>query len=300
MELKLKEANLSAKFIHLINILLLGLFSFSCIYPFYFIFINSLSSPASVTNGVYLFPEEFTLKAYENLRSVPGIGSSIIISIGRAVIGSLFTTFCSSFCAYILTRRHMVAPKFFYRFFIVTMYINAGFISYYLLISALNLRNNFLVYILPYGVSAYYIILIKTFIESMPTAIWESAEIDGASIPTIYVRIIVPLAKPILACIVIFAAVFQWNAWSDDLFFMLGSKARYLHCLQFLLYKNLQTNMAAMTKGAAATGGGGGMAVTPQTLKMAMTFVTVIPILCVYPFMQRYFTKGIMLGAVKG
>jgi multiple sugar transport system permease protein/putative aldouronate transport system permease protein len=282
-----------------INILILGLFAFSCVYPFWFIFVNSFSSPLAVTNGVFFLPKEFSLDAYENLRMIPGLFSSVFISIGRAVGGSLFSTLCSSFCAYILTRRYMIAKKFFYRFFIVTMYINAGFIPYYLLISAVGLRNNFLVYILPYGVSAYYIILIKTYIESMPASVWESAEIDGAGILRIYFRIIVPLAKPILACIVIFAAVFQWNSWSDDLFFMLGARGSNLHCLQFLLYKNLQTNMAAAVRGAGATAGAA-MTITPATLRMAMTFVTVVPIICVYPFMQKYFTRGIMLGAVKG
>jgi multiple sugar transport system permease protein/putative aldouronate transport system permease protein len=282
-----------------VNYLLLGLFAFTCIYPFWFIFINSFSSPAAVTNGVFFLPKEFSIDAYKNLSMIPGLYSSIFISIGRAVIGSLFTTFCSSFCAYILTRRHMIAKKFIYRFFIITMYINAGFIPYYLVIAAVGLRNNFLVYILPYGVSAYYIILIKTYIESMPASVWESAEIDGAGILRIYFKLIIPLAQPILACIVIFAAVFQWNAWSDDLFFMLGARGSGLHCLQFLLYKNLQTNMAAAVKGAGASGGSA-MTITPATLRMAMTFVTVIPILCVYPYMQKFFTKGIMLGSVKG
>jgi multiple sugar transport system permease protein/putative aldouronate transport system permease protein len=293
------KRNTGNPLLNFINMLILGVFAFSCIYPLYFIFINSLSHPTAVTNGVYIFPRQFTLEAYINLKEVAGLGSSIVVSIGRAVIGSLFTTLCSSFAAYILTRRHMIARKIFYRFFIVTMYINAGFIPYYLLISNLGLKNNFLVYILPYGVSAYYIILVKTYIESMPTAVWESAEIDGAGVLRIYFNIIVPLAQPILACIIVFAAVFQWNAWSDDLFFMLGARARNLHCLQFLLYRNLQSNMAAAVQGGGATAGAA-IKVTPTTLRMAMTFITVLPILCVYPFMQRYFTKGIMLGAVKG
>jgi multiple sugar transport system permease protein/putative aldouronate transport system permease protein len=281
------------------NMVILGLFAFLCIYPLYFIFINSLSSPTAVTNGVYVFPKEMTLEAYNNLREIPGIGSSITVSVMRSLFGSLYSALCSSFAAYIITRRHMPARKFFYRFFIVTMYINAGFIPYYLLISNIGLKNNFLVYILPYGVSAYYIILIKTYIEQMPTAIWESAEIDGAGILRIFFIIIIPLAKPIIACIIVFAAVFQWNAWSDDMFFMMGSRARNLHCLQYLLYRNLQSNMSQALQGGSSTVISG-VQVTPTTLRMAMTFITVLPILCVYPFMQRYFTKGIMLGAVKG
>jgi multiple sugar transport system permease protein/putative aldouronate transport system permease protein len=179
------------------------------------------------------------------------------------------------------------------------MYINAGFIPYYLVISNIGLRNNFLVYILPSAISAYYMILIKTYIESMPMPLWESAEIDGAGILRIYASIIVPLAKPILACIIVFSAVSQWNSWADDFFFMMGTKARNLHCLQFLLYTSLQSNIAAAVKGGGAAAGAA-IKINPTTLRMAMTFFTVLPILCVYPFMQRYFTKGIMLGAIKG
>jgi ABC-type glycerol-3-phosphate transport system permease component len=281
-----------------LNVLAVGVFAFLCIYPLYYIFINSLSSPLAVGRGVFLYPVDITYEAYVQLKTIPGIGSGIFISIARTVCGSLWTTLWSSFAAYILTRQNLPGRKILYRFFIVTMYINAGFIAHYLLISAVGLKNNFLVYILPYSISAYYLILIKTFIESMPASVWESAEIDGAGVIRIYAKIIVPLAKPILACIIIFASVFQWNAWSDDLYYMLGSKARNLHCLQFLLYKNLQSTMGSSVSGEA--GDARMMNVTPTTLRMAMTFISVVPILCVYPFMQRYFTKGIMLGAVKG
>ncbi|MDR1971702.1 MAG: carbohydrate ABC transporter permease [Treponema sp.] len=283
--------------LNITNIFILGIFAFVCIYPLYYVFINSLSSSAAITNGVYFLPEELTFDAYQNLSEISGIGSAILVSIARTVIGALVTTLCSSFVSYIITRRQMILKKFIYRFIIFTMYINAGFIPMYLLIARLGLRNNFLVYILPYAVSAYYIILIKTYIESMAASVWESAEIDGAGILAIYFRIIVPLAQPILACIIIFAAVNQWNTWADDFFYMLGGKARNLHCLQYLLYLNLRSQSISMVNGSFS---GASVQVTPTTLKMAMTFITVLPILLVYPYMQRYFTKGIMLGAVKG
>jgi ABC-type glycerol-3-phosphate transport system permease component len=282
-----------------LNILLLTLFALMCVYPLYYILINSFSSPAAVTRGVFLVPLEFSVEAYDKLKAIPGIGSSVVVSAMRTVVGSLLTMAASSFVAYLLTHKDMPARKFLYRFFIVTMYIGAGFIPYYLLISNIGLKNNFLVYVLPSAVSAYFIILIKTYIESIPAAMHESAEIDGAGILTIYLRIVLPLSKPILACIIVFAAVNQWNSWADDMFFMQGSRARNLHVLQFLLYQNLQSNMSAAVSGGSAAAGAA-IKVTPQTLRMAMTFVTVLPILCVYPFMQRYFTKGIMLGAVKG
>jgi multiple sugar transport system permease protein/putative aldouronate transport system permease protein len=290
------KKRLSFNPLEVVNILILSLFAFMCVYPLFYIFINSLSSARAIAQGVFLIPREFSLEAYNRLANVAGIWSSIGVSVARTVIGSVFTAFCSSFVAYIITRKRMPFRKIIYRFFVFTMYINAGFIPYYLVISKLGLRNNFLVYILPYAVAAYYIILVKTYIESIPNAIWESAEIDGAGILLIYGKLIVPLIMPIVACIIVFAAVNQWNTWSDDMFFMMGSKGRNLHVLQYVLYRNLQSTTVQGNSASA----GVGMEISPTTLRMAMTFITVLPILCVYPFMQRFFTKGIMLGAVKG
>ncbi len=282
---------------NIINILILGAFTFICVYPLWYIFINSFSSPQAINRGVYFIPREFTLEAYKQMIDIPGLTSSIGIAFARTIIGTLLTLICCSFTAYLLSDRDLPKRKLIYRFFILTMYINAGFIPYYLTISAIGLKNNFLVYVLPAAVQAYFIILIKTYIESIPAELVESAEMDGAGLIKIYYRIILPLSKPILACIVVFAAVNQWNAWADDMYFMQGRKANGLHCLQYLLYTKLQSNVVNSTAGAAA---GANMAVSSNSLRMAMSFVTVIPILCVYPYMQRFFTKGIMLGAVKG
>ena len=282
---------------NIINILILGAFTFICVYPLWYIFINSFSSPQAINRGVYFIPQEFTLEAYKQMIDIPGLTSSIGIAFARTIIGTLLTLICCSFTAYLLSDRDLPKRKLIYRFFILTMYINAGFIPYYLTISAIGLKNNFLVYVLPAAVQAYFIILIKTYIESIPAELVESAEMDGAGLIKIYYRIILPLSKPILACIVVFAAVNQLNAWADDMYFMQGRKANGLHCLQYLLYTKLQSNVVNSTAGAAA---GANMAVSSNSLRMAMSFVTVIPILCVYPYMQRFFTKGIMLGAVKG
>lgn len=282
---------------NIINILILGAFTFICVYPLWYIFINSFSSPQAINRGVYFIPREFTLEAYKQMIDIPGLTSSIGIAFARTIIGTLLTLICCSFTAYLLSDRDLPKRKLIYRFFILTMYINAGFIPYYLTISAIGLKNNFLVYVLPAAVQAYFIILIKTYIESIPAELVESAEMDGAGLIKIYYRIILPLSKPILACIVVFAAVNQWNAWADDMYFMQGRKANGLHCLQYLLYTKLQSNVVNSTAGAAA---GANMTVSSNSLRMAMSFVTVIPILCVYPYMQRFFTKGIMLGAVKG
>ena len=151
-------------FAGIINSLILGLFTFICVYPLWYIFINSWSSPAAVNRGVYLIPREFSVEAYTNLLEIPGLTSSIGIAFARTILGTLLTLMCCSFAAYILANRDLPCRKLLYRFFIITMYVNAGFIPYYLLISNIKLKNNFLVYILPYAVQAYFIILIKTYI----------------------------------------------------------------------------------------------------------------------------------------
>lgn len=282
---------------NVLNIIIMALFTFVCIYPLWYILINSFSSAQAINRGVYILPEEFTIEAYKEMLQIPGLLSSVGIAFARTIIGTLLTLFCCSFCAYLLADNDLPKRKILYRFFILTMYINAGFIPYYLTISHLGLKNNFLVYVLPSAVQAYFIILIKTYIESIPKELVESAEMDGAGIIKVYARIILPLAKPILACIIVFAAVNQWNAWADDMYFMQGRKANNLHCLQYLLYTKLQSNVVTSQAGAAA---GAIPKVSSQSLRMAMSFITIIPILCVYPYMQRFFTKGIMLGAVKG
>ena len=294
---KKKKKRLSVA--NMINYVVLFLLMFICVYPMWYIFINSFSTPASITRGVFILPYDFSTEAYQNLGDITNIGSSIVVAVSRTVLGTILTVFCCSFCAYILAHRYLPCKKLFYRLFIVTMYLNAGFIPYYLTVSGIGLRNNFLVYILPYAVQAYFIILIKTYIESIPGELVESAEIDGAGIVRIYWQMILPLSKPILATIVVFAAVNQWNTWSDDMYFMQGRNSANLHCLQYLLYQELQACSVVDTTCAGAAAGAG-IKVSPTSLRMAMSFVTIFPILCVYPFMQRYFTKAIMLGAGKG
>ncbi len=284
-------------FADIINIIVMALFTFACVYPMWYIFINSFSSVHAINVGVYVLPREITFEAYKEMVKIPGLTSSIFIAFARTIIGTLLTIACSSFCAYLLADRDLPVRKVLYRFFILTMYVNAGFIPYYLTISKIGLKNNFLVYVLPAAVQAYFIILIKTYIESIPGELVESAEIDGAGILKIYARIILPLSKPIIACIAVFAAVNQWNSWADDMYFMQGRKAANLHCLQYVLYTKLQANIVTTADAAAA---GAVPKVSSQSLRMAMSFITIVPILCVYPYMQRYFTKGIMLGAVKG
>jgi len=282
----------------LLNLIILVLFAFICLYPLYFIFINSLSSANAITKGVYFFPEGFSLDFYKKLLTMPNIPRSIFISVSRTVIGTLLTVMCSTFFGFMVTQRELPFRKWLYRFVIATMYFSAGLIPWYILMTNLGLKNNFLLYILPGAMAAFYVVLAKTYIESIPPALEESAKIDGAGTLTIFFRIIVPVSLPIIACLIVFCAVNQWNSWADN--FYLVNNPR-LSTLQFLLYMNLSSETSNITNSNNASSSLlQSRAVSQMGLRYSLSMLTVIPIILVYPFMQKYFVKGIMLGAIKG
>jgi ABC-type glycerol-3-phosphate transport system permease component len=279
-----------------INYFVLILFALICIYPFYYMLVYSLSASSSVQNASFLiFPIDFTVVTYKNLFMQSDIYHAAFISGVRAVVGTVITVFCCSLLAYLLTQKRLRFRKFFYRFVIITMYINAGLIPWYMTMKMLGLKNNFLLYVLPSAINAFFVILLKTYIEQIPESLEESAMIDGAGPLTIFFRIMLPLSKPIVATIAIFSAVNQWNAWTDNYFL---ASTRSLTTLQLLLYNYF--NASAQATNMANAISGSTVSVTPMTVKMAISMITVIPILIVYPIMQKYFAKGIMLGAVKG
>lgn len=181
------------------------------------------------------------------------------------------------------------------------MYFNAGIIPWYLTMRNLHLTNNFWGYIFPAVVSPFYIILTKTFVESVPKELQEAAQIDGAGIMKIFFRVMLPVIKPIMATVAIFSAVNQWNSFQDTLLLVTDTK---LYPLQFILYQYL--NQASSLAGLANTNNSASMAAavatsqTPTSVRMTVTIIVVIPIILVYPIFQRYFVKGIMIGAVKG
>ena len=283
------------------NIFILLAFAFICVYPLWFIMINSFSSANAIAKGVYIIPMEPTLATYQQLARIPAILNSAFISGARTVLGTALCLAFSSLLGYLVSNKDLPYRKFIYRYFIFTMYFSAGFIPWYMLMKNLGLKNNFLLYILPGAISPFFLILIKTYIESLPASMEEAAKIDGAGVITCFYKIIMPLSIPILACCAVFCAVWQWNSWADNLYLVSDKR---LQTLQYLLYLNLQANMAsamnASSGGSAAVAAGMAAKVTPLSLKLTFTFVTVLPILCVYPFMQKYFVKGIMMGAVKG
>lgn len=289
--------SLSSKFLRGLNFFLLIVFAFLCVYPLCFIFINSISGADAVVRGVYILPEDFSLEFYKSLLQMPNIPNSIVVSVTRTVLGTALTVICSSFLGYMITQSELPMRKWVYRFVVATMYFNAGLIPWYILMVNLGLKNNFLLYILPSAVGAYYVVLSKTYIESIPASVEESAKIDGAGVLTIYARLILPMSMPIIACLIVFCAVNQWNAWSDNFYLVSDPK---LSTLQYQLYMNLANESSNVTNTTSSSSLLRSKATTELGLRYALSMLTVLPIILVYPFMQKYFVKGIMLGAVKG
>jgi ABC-type glycerol-3-phosphate transport system permease component len=278
-------------------------FTLICVFPIYYIFINTISDNSLVAAGqILLTPKGIHFQNYIKVMKLNALPQAVFISVSRTVIGTFLGTLCTSYVAYILTKRQLWHRKLIYRFFIITMYFNAGLIPTYLNMRFLHLDNTYWVYIIGV-INVFNVILVKTYIESIPDSIEESASIDGAGYLVIFFRLILPLSLPILATISVFTAVGHWNSFMDTLLYVRDSK---LFTLQYLLwqYLNQSVVMARAMQNAAAQGGGmavtPAVSLTPTAVRMTIAMVVTLPVLFVYPFFQRYFIRGIMLGAVKG
>ena len=279
------------------------IFTLICVFPFYYLFINNISDNGLVSKGlVNFYPRGLHIKNYIALKDVNGLGMSFIVTLARTVIGTIVSTVASGFVGYLVTKKEMWHRKIFYRFMIITMYFSAGLIPWFTTMQMLGLTNTFWAYIIPGIVSVYNIIMVKTYIESIPAELEESASIDGASYMTIFVKIIWPLSKPILATIAIWCAVGHWNSFQDSLVLMSGAPKLKTLQERLYIYLNQSSNLAA-SMGTATTGLSETQRqqmLNTKSIQYTVAMVTAIPILCVYPFMQKYFVKGLMLGAVKG
>lgn len=293
-----KNASTSRKVFQVLNALFFVLFTFLCVYPLWYVLIQSLSS-GNTGKAVFL-PEGFTLKNYAQVFRMPNVAHAMGVSVLRTVVGTVVTVGACMLLGYLFTKEEMPGRKVLYRLLVVTMYVSGGLIPTYLVYKSYGLLNNFWVYILPGAVSAYYVILIKTFVEQLPKAVEESAMIDGANTLTIFARIILPVSLPIVATIAVYAAVRQWNSWFDNHVYALTNKN--ILTLQYMLYKYLNEaeRIAKELQEMSTDMANVDNLLTPRGVRMTVTMVTVIPVLFIYPFLQRYFIKGIMIGAVKG
>ena len=300
-KLKLKTS-FAEKLFQTLNYIFAGLFGLICIYPFYYILLYSLSNPELASKGNIIFvPDGFTLENYIRILTSEGMGSAFIVSLSRSLLGTSITVLVTGLFAYLMTKKEVPMRKFFYRATIASMYINAGIIPWYITMLKLGLKNNFLLYILPAVINAYFLILIKTYIESIPPSLEESAHIDGAGLFTVYFKILLPVCKPILAAVAVFSAVWQWNAWTDT-FYLVNEPSLFTFQYKLVIMlreaeiiaKQMQFSPSSVSLEALKT------RITPMSIRMTTSMVVAIPIILVYPALQKYFVKGIMMGAIKG
>ena len=288
---------------NILNYLFFTLFTIACIFPFYYLFINTISDNDLVIKGLINFiPRGIHFDNYTALLNVSDLSSALIVSLSRTVLGTALMVAASGFIGYLVTKDEMWGRKFWYRFLVITMYFNAGLIPWFLNMQMLGLTNTFWAYVIPTIVQPFNIILVKTYVESLPRSLQEAAELDGAGVLMIFWKVILPVCTPILATIAIFTAVGQWNSFQDTLIYITDQK---LYSLQYLLYQYInQASSLAMT---VKNSGGGAMNMaslatqqTSTSIRMTVSVVVVLPILFIYPMFQKHFVKGIMMGAVKG
>lgn len=273
------------------------------LYPFLNVLATSLNDAADTAKGgLTIFPRKFTLVNYKEIFS----GNSQLLrafsnSVLRTVIGTLAGVFSCCVYAYVISRRDFMFRKQATTLLILTMYVSGGLIPTYLVIRGLGLINNFAVYILPMLLSAYNVIVIRSFIEGLPDALEESAKIDGANDLTIFIKIILPLCKPVIATIALFIAVGQWNSWFDT--YLYAKTNNNLTTLQYELMKILDNASAQVSSGGQSATSSMELMnkaqTTPESIKMAITIIATVPIVVVYPFLQKHFVSGLTLGAVK-
>ena len=287
---------------NILNYLFFAVFTISCIFPFYYLFINTISDNDMVKKGqISLIPHGIILHNYIAMMNVSDLGNAFLVSIARTIIGTGLMVAASALVGYLVTKQEMWHRSLWYRAIVITMYFNAGLIATYLNLVMLGLTNHYMVYIIPGIVAPYNIILVKTYIESIAAELEESAFIDGASYMQVFTKIVWPLSKPILATIAIFGAVGHWNSFQDSLIYMSNSPKLYTLQHRLYIYLNQSSNlMASMNQGGEAAKSAFAAALNTKVIKYTISMISVIPILVVYPFMNRYFEKGIMLGAVKG
>jgi putative aldouronate transport system permease protein len=270
------------------------------LYPFLNVLAMSFNDANdTIKGGIHIFPRVFTLRNYQEVFKNPILITAAINSTLRTIVGTGLGVISTMMVAYVLSRREFAARRVLSSMFAVTMYISGGMIPEFLLIKQLGLLNSFTVYIIPGLIGVYYIYIVRSFIDGLPYALQEAARIDGANDLMIFFRVILPLCKPVIATIGLYYAVNHWNSWFDTYLYNSGTES--LTTLQYELMKVLNNSNTAssgqilkakqLLKKANT--------VSPQSIRMAITIVATVPILVVYPFVQKYFVQGMTLGAVK-
>lgn len=249
----------------------------------------------ALRGGIYLWPRKWSIKNYLTVLQKDNLITGAYITVARTLLGTFTALLANAILAYIVSRKRFLFRRQLSLFWVITMYVNGGMIPTFLLYRGLGLTNSFWVYVVPGMIGAFNMLVIRTYMNGLPDSLEESAQLDGAGYFTIFTKIISPLCKPVYATVALFVAVGQWNSWFDAMLY--NRMASHLTTLQYELMKLLssvtnQGSSAESMKNAAGS-------VTPETVRAAATVLTMLPIICIYPFLQRYFVTGLTLGGVK-
>lgn len=268
---------------------------FITVYPFYYVFMLSFNEGLDASlGGIYWLPRKFTLTNYSKFftdwKWVRGLG----VTVARTVIGTFLGVLFTTLVAYGISFKDLIGRKAYMTFIIICMYFSGGIIPYYTLLRGLHLIDTFWVYIVPGMLNLFYITIGRTFFEGIPDSLRESAKIDGASELRIFAKIIMPISKPFMATLALFIGVAHWNNWYDSTFFVKTKTLRTLPYLMMEIINQFQTNAADLNAAAHQSTG-----TTSLSVQMAAMVISVVPIIFIYPFLQKYFVTGMMVGAVK-
>lgn len=278
------------------NIAVLSLLSVVTAYPFLYVLIASLSDPAWIvqTRGILLYPKGFNFEAYKLVFQNPSILTGYANTLFIVVVGTAINLVMTSLGAYALSRQNVMWKKPIMFGIVFTMFFNGGLIPTLLLVNGLGLMDSRWALILPTAMSVYNLIIMRTAFQGVPVSLEESAKLDGANDFVVLFRIFVPLSMPVIAVMILFYGVAHWNSWFNALIYL---RTRDLYPLQLILREILITNS---TDSMMTSVGGDDRSSVGETIKYATIIVSTIPVLCLYPFLQKYFVKGVMIGAIKG
>lgn len=294
------KTSASYKVFTVCNVAFLCLLCLTIIFPFWQQAVISISPPNEAkVISLHLYTLNPTLDAYKEILMRGSVPQAYFWTILRTVLGTLLTVTVSCMLAYPLSRKDLILRKLWMRLIVFTMFFGGGMIPTFLLVKNLGLTNTIFALVLPGMCSAYNIVIIRNFFSSLPNELEESAYIDGANDVQVFFRIVVPLSKPIIATITLWAIVGNWNAWFDAMIYITGNKIRVLQILLRDVLTNAEDAALASVSGLGYLDSGN-QNYTAESIKAAILMATTLPIIMVYPFLQKYFVKGIMIGSVKG
>ena len=290
--------------LHLIAYIFVSIISVSCLLPFILIISASFSSEAAILrNGFSLLPQEPSLEAYRQVFNQPTVISrAYMVTIILTITGTVMALFLQSMTAYVLSRRDFKWRNGFSLFFYITTLFSGGLVPYFILMTQyLRMRNNYLALLLPLLFSVFNLLILKSYIMGIPVEMIESAKIDGCSVFRTYISIILPLMKPALATIGLFIALGYWNDWYSAMLFISEDRMKPLQYMLYERINNIEGYKRLIASGVSVSSEAiSAISIPTETLKMALTVIVTGPIILLYPIIQKYYVKGITLGAVKG